>query len=100
MRRVASIPFMPGMRTSISTTCGKQTLAQLDRFRSVGGFVDDLDLFLGVENHPEAVADERLIVAEQDADRHCRTDLERQAVPRRGSRQRGRDQPRAGRRTS
>jgi hypothetical protein len=59
------------MRTSISTHGRQQPLGQLDRFCAVAGLADDFDLVLGVEDHPEAVADQRLVVAEQDADRHC-----------------------------
>ena len=40
----------------------------VDRVAAVGRLADDLDLRLGVEDHPEAGADERLVVDEQNAD--------------------------------
>ena len=42
----------------------------VDRLDSVAASADDLDVGLGVEDQAEAVADERLIVGEQDGD-HC-----------------------------
>src|SRR5262249_27333417 len=49
-------------------------LREVDRLGSVAGFTDDVDVRVSVEDHAEAVADERLVVAEQDADRHSGTD--------------------------
>ena len=56
------------MRTSISTTSGSSAWALLDRLEPVRRLADDLELRLGAEDHPEARANEPLVVREQDAD--------------------------------
>src|SRR5262249_4842751 len=48
----------------------EQPLRQLDRLAAVAGLADDLDVVLGAEDHAEAVAHERLVVAEENADDH------------------------------
>ena len=77
------------MRTSISTTSGRSSPARADRLAAVGGLADDLDVGLGVEDHPEAGAHERLVVGEQDADHRAR--------PRRSGRPRADREAAAGR---
>ena len=67
MRRVASMPSTPGMRTSIRTTSGLIS-RQRDGLRSVAGLGDDLDVRLRFEDRAKAAADERFVVDEQDAD--------------------------------
>src|SRR5262249_30096810 len=52
----------------------EQPLCQLGRFGTVGCLGDDVDVFFGVQDHAEAVAHERLVVAEQHADRHWLVD--------------------------
>ena len=59
------------MRMSISTTSGFSRRACVDRLRAVGGLADDVDVVLGVEDHPEAGADERLVVGDQDRGCSC-----------------------------
>ena len=57
------------MRMSISTTSGVEPARLLDRLEAVGGLADDVEVVLGVEDHPEAGAHERLVVGDQDAHR-------------------------------
>jgi len=42
----------------------------VDRLEPVGRLGDDLDALLAPEEHPEARADHRLVVGDEDADRH------------------------------
>ena len=58
------------MRMSISTTSGLQPARELDRLGAVGGLADDVEVVLGVEDHAEAGAHERLVVGDQHA-RHA-----------------------------
>ena len=44
-----------------------QLTSEPDGVGSVGGFADDLDVVLELEDEAEALADERLVVGEQDA---------------------------------
>ena len=67
IRRVASMPSTSGMRTSISTTSGVAARPSATASRAVGGLADDLEVGLGVEDHAEAAAHERLVVGEHDA---------------------------------
>ena len=73
IRRVASMPSISGMRMSISTTSGLSPRDAVDRLRAVGALAHDLDVLLGVEDHAEAGADQRLVVDEQHADAHAGT---------------------------
>ena len=66
MCRVASTPSMPGIRTSISTTSGCSRGHELERLASVGGLADHLEVGLGVEDEPEAHAQQLLVVDEDD----------------------------------
>ena len=63
-------PVEPGIRTSISTTSGRSRATSATASRAVAGLADDLEVGLGVEDHAEAAAHERLVVGEQDADAH------------------------------
>ena len=74
MRRVASMPSTPGMRTSISTTSGDEASTSRDRLGAVLGLADDLDVVAGVEDHAEPRPHQRLIVGDDDPDasRHRR----------------------------
>ena len=47
---------------------GPQRPGGLDRLTPVAGLANDLEVGLGVEDHAEACADERLVVGDQDAD--------------------------------
>ena len=66
IRRVASTPSMPGIRTSISTTSGCSAAASATASRAVGRLADDLEVGLGLEDHAEAHAQQLLVVDEQD----------------------------------
>ena len=46
MRRVAAMPSMPGMRTSIRTTSGRSRRASVDGLEAVRGLADDLEVRL------------------------------------------------------
>ena len=70
-RRVASMPSSSGMRMSISTTSGFSRRGHVDRLHAVDGLADHVDVVLGVEDHPEAGADERLVVGDHDAHAHA-----------------------------
>ena len=65
MRRVASMPSTPGIRTSISTTSGCSALHERDGLGAVARLADHLHVLLGLEDHAEAAADERLVVGDQ-----------------------------------
>ena len=52
----------------MSTTSGRSSRASADRFGAVARLTDDLEVGVGAEDHPEAGADEPLVVGEQDAD--------------------------------
>ena len=54
----------------MTTTSGSQPPDGVDRGLAVGRLADDLDVRLVREDHPEAGADELLVVDEEDADRH------------------------------
>ena len=49
---------------------GREARRLLDGFEAVFGLGDDLDPLLVLEQHPEARADHRLIVGDEDADGH------------------------------
>ena len=70
-RRVASMPSSSGMRMSISTTSGFSRRAMSTACSAVDGLADHLDVVLGVEDHLEAGADERLVVGDHDAHAHA-----------------------------
>ena len=57
---------------SINTTVGWKRAALLDGLDAVLGLGDHVDVLLAGEEHPEAGADHRLVVGDEDADRHDR----------------------------
>src|SRR5262245_16384518 len=68
-RRVASRPSTPGIWMS-TRDVGQVLDGERDACLAVGGLGDDLDVVLGVQEGPEAAADQGLVVDEQDSD-HC-----------------------------
>ena len=66
MRRVASIPSMPGIRMSIRITSGSLRLGRGDRRGAVAGLADDLDRPVASSTALKPLH-ERLIVGDQDA---------------------------------
>ena len=52
---------------------GRVELDEPRRRRPVGGLAHDLDAGLGLEDHAEALAQQRLVVGQDDADTHART---------------------------
>ena len=66
--RVASIPSIPGIWTSMSTTSAGPLGEHGQRLAPVRRLADDLDVVLDGEDHGEARADEGVVVDEQDAD--------------------------------
>ena len=66
MRRVASSPSSCGIWTSISTTSGCSRSRDRDGLVAVARLADDVEVVLGLEDHPEAGADQRLVVGEDD----------------------------------
>ena len=61
---------MPGIRMSIRTTSGRCSAAARRARLPVAGLGDDLDVVLQVEDHPQSLADHRLVVGDQHPDRH------------------------------
>ena len=49
---------------------GSQLAGECDGVEAVGGLTDDLDVFLGVEEHREAGPDDLLVVGEEYTDGH------------------------------
>src|SRR5262249_37936153 len=45
-----------------------ERVCELERLDPVRGLADELDVGAGVEDHPEAAANERLVVGDEDAD--------------------------------
>ena len=68
--RVASIPSITGIRTSITTTSGARLRRELDRLPAVGRLADDLQVVLGVDQRGERGPQQRLVVDDEDAGRH------------------------------
>ena len=58
------------MRTSISITSGRWLAAEGDRLGAVAGLADHLDVGLAAEQHAERHPHQRLIVGDDDPDRH------------------------------
>ena len=92
IRRVASTPSIRGIRTSISTTSTLVCRSTSSASHAVARLGHDLHVRLGGEHHPEAGAQQHLVVDEHDADRHvsCPSAVRRRAtarpVPDRGRR--------------
>ena len=64
-RLVASIPSIPGIRTSIRTTSGACCWHEPDRLDPVAGFGDHLQVRGGAENDGEPGAEQRVVVGDQ-----------------------------------
>ena len=64
--RVASIPSMPGIRTSISTTSGSQLAADPHRLGAVGGGAEHGEVRLGVEQRGEPGPHHLVVVGDDD----------------------------------
>ena len=69
--RVASMPSMAGHADVEQAHVGAQLAGERHRLASVGGLADDLDVGLGVEDHPEPGADDLLVVGDEHADGHA-----------------------------
>ena len=65
--RAASMPSMPGMRTSSSTTSGSRLAHMGERFAAVGGLADDGDVVELLEQAAQPLARRRLVVDDQRA---------------------------------
>ena len=65
------MPSSSGMRMSMSTTSGRSSSARSTASAPSARLADDLQVVLGVEDHPEPRAHERLVVGDQDADAHA-----------------------------
>ena len=65
IRRVASRPSTPGIRMSIKITSGRSARARSTRLLPVDRLADHLDVRGRLEQHPEAGADQRLVVGQQ-----------------------------------
>ena len=55
---------MTGIRTSMSTTSGRDRAASVDGRATVAGLPDELEVGLGLDEHADAGAEERLVVDE------------------------------------
>ena len=71
MRRVASMPSMPGMRTSMSTTSGARSAHRATASTPSAASPPDLEALGRVDDHPQPGADEVLVVGEEHADAHA-----------------------------
>ena len=78
-RRVAAARDPPGRLDAVELghadvhqdDVRRQASGLVDRLAPVRGLADDLEVLLGVEDHAEARADERLVVGDEDADAHA-----------------------------
>ncbi len=61
------------MRMSIRTTVGVKARRFVDGLEPVARLGDNLDVRLAGEEHAEARTDHRLVVCNEDANRHCRS---------------------------
>ena len=88
MRRVASIPSPPGIRTSIGgPTSGRCSRATATTGPAVAGFADDGDAGGAFQQRAESGADQVLVVDEEDAYvGHAATPASGRCEPRPGSR--------------
>ena len=59
------MPSSSGIRTSIEHDVGAEPSSLLHRRPSVGRLAGDLHVFLGLEDHPEACTDERLVIDDE-----------------------------------
>ena len=72
IRRVASTPSMPGIRTSISTTSGARRATSSIACLPSAASPTTVEVRLRVEDHAKAHPQQLLIVDEHDARRHHR----------------------------
>ena len=70
IRRVASMPSTTGMRTSMRITSGTHSTASSTALAAVFRLADDVDVGACLEDQPEPVSHECLIVGDQDANAH------------------------------
>ena len=66
IRRVASMPSMPGMRMSMSTASGRALLAGAHGARAVARRADDLHVGFARQEHLQAPRDQRIVVDHED----------------------------------
>ena len=62
IRWVASMPSVPGIRTSISTTSGRVPAGEIDGLLAVARLRHHGQVVLGLQDHAEAAAQQRLVV--------------------------------------
>ena len=62
------MPSVPGMRTSMRTTSGRTRPTCATASSPVAGLTGDHEVGLGLQDHPEAGADEHLVVDDEHAD--------------------------------
>ena len=70
IRRAASEPVELGHPDVHQHDARLQAGRLLDGLAAVGGLADDVDVGLAGQQHAEAAADHRLVVGDQDPDRH------------------------------
>ena len=68
MWRVAVMPSITGIRTSITTTSGRCLPGDRHRLGPVSRFADHLQVGVSIDDHPEPVAEERLVLRQQYVD--------------------------------
>ena len=68
MRRVVSMPLMPGMRTSISTTSGTSSCARSSAVAAVGRLADDLHALVELEHQHQPASEHGVVIADEHAD--------------------------------
>ena len=66
--RVASMPLLPGKRTSITTTSGLCTRAFGERLVGGAGLADDLETRMTAQQRLQAEPDDLVVVDQQDAE--------------------------------
>ena len=66
---MAATPPMPGIRRSIRMTSGRSALGQRQRLRAVRRLADHLEVRVAGEHPAQAVADDRVVVDDQQPDR-------------------------------
>ena len=80
MRRVVSMPSIPGMDRSTSATSGRSSRARVAPRAAVPGLADDLHVGVGGDQPREPGPHERVVVDQQDTDHS----FKRMLVPRPG----------------
>ena len=82
----ASSPLCSGMTTSSRITSGFSARASKTASRGVAGLADRLDVLLGLEQQPQAGADDGVVVDDQHADAHRSGTSATSVVPAPGAR--------------